>query len=232
MRKINCIIIEDEPLAAELISDYVAQIGFLNLCGVFHKAVDSIGKLQEEDIDLIFLDLHLPGIKGFDYLRTLSRAPRVIVTSAYPQYALEGYEHNVVDYLVKPIDFSRFVAAVNKLKELASPNLQPVASESKLIFTVNRKKIALLPSEIIYIESQRDYLIIHTKEREIRAKMTLAGMEQMLPNDRFIRIHKSFIVAKSGITVYDSRSVTLNGRQLPMGRNYVVHFRRHFNKKD
>lgn len=231
MRKINCIIIEDEPLAAELIADYVAQIDFLNLCGVFNKAVDSIGKLQDEDIDLIFLDLHLPGIKGFDYLRTLSRAPRVIVTSAYPQYALEGYEHNVVDYLVKPIEFSRFVAAVSKLQELSPSNLQPEVSESKLIFTENRKKIAIPPSEIIYIESQRDYLTIHTREREIRSKMTLAGMEQMLPVDQFIRIHKSFIVAKSSVTLYDSKSVTLSDTRLPLGRNYVVHFRQHFNKK-
>ena len=229
IRKINCIIIEDEPLAAEVMADYVTQINFLNLSGVFHRALDSIGRLQNEDIDLIFLDLHLPGIKGFDYLKTLSKPPSVIVTSAYPQYALEGYEHNVIDYLVKPIEFSRFVTAINKLREISSSNVPTESSESKLTFTVNRKKMAVPPSSIIYVESQRDYLTIHTKERKIRAKMTLGGIEQLLPQGHFIRIHKSFIVAKSSITLYDSKSVTLGDKSLPIGRNYVEHFRSQLN---
>lgn len=225
MPKINCLIVEDEPLAAELIADYVNQVPHLALSGICHKATDALEKIRQKSVDLLFLDLHLPGIKGFDFLRTLSDPPKVIVTTAYHQYALEGYDLDVVDYLIKPIEFPRFLKAVNKLDNLAES--VPTSVEKPITFTSNRKKIPVLPSEIFYVESQKDYVNIHLEGRIVRSKMTLQSVEAFLPALLFLRIHKSFIVSLKKIEAYKTQSVMICGVTLPIGRNYLAYFQQH-----
>ena len=215
--KTKCIIIEDEPLAAELLADYIQQIDHLELTHVFNKAIDALRILKTEAIDLIFLDLHLPGIKGFDFLATLRSSPQVIVTTAYPEHALQSYEFNVLDYLVKPIEFSRFLKAINKMEIKPAP-----IREIPLTLKENRQKVQVFPKEILYAESQRDYLKIYLKDRVITTKMTLSLFEEMIPKDHFLRIHKSFIVGTAEIQKYDHESVHLKSKKLPIGRNYKV----------
>lgn len=217
MKKIKCLIIEDEPLAAELLAGYISQIDLLELKGIYYKATDALRMLKAEEIDLIFLDLHLPGIKGFDFLSTLIYSPKVIVTTAYPQYALQGYEFNVLDYLVKPISFSRLLKAINKI-EIKEVSIQEVP----LFLKEKRQKVQVVPKDIYYVESQRDYIKVHLQDRVITTKMTLSSFEQMVSKAHFIRIHKSFMVNSTKILTFDHQHITLKMATLPIGRNYKV----------
>ncbi|MEO1052274.1 MAG: LytTR family DNA-binding domain-containing protein [Bacteroidota bacterium] len=217
MKKIKCHILEDEPLAAELLADYIQQVPYLELNGISNNAIKAQVFLKENKVDLLFLDLHLPSIKGFEFLKTLVNPPAVIVTTAYAQYALEGYELNVVDYLVKPIPLHRFLQAVSKV----SVGEADIASASKPIyFKAQRKSVSVLPNEILYIESQRDYVHIHLDDRIISCKQTLQDTGKKLSEEQFLRIHKSFIIAKRKIDSWNKRVVVVKGKELPIGRSY------------
>src|SRR4030095_5645286 len=198
MSKIKCIIIEDEPLAVKVLSDYILQVPFLELQGAFKDAILATDHLRHNNIDLIFLDIHLPKLKGMAFLKTLTHPPAVIITTAYHQYAVEGFELNVTDYLLKPFEFERFLVAVNKVKTAQSEKMQLSESqESKdhLFLNVQKKKVKLLFSEIIYIESQREYIKIVTTKKEFISKMSTHEIEALLPGHLFKRIHRSFIVS-------------------------------------
>src|SRR5687768_6506548 len=162
MSKIKCIIVEDEPLAAKVLSDYVSQVPFLELKGTFKDAILATEHLRENTVDLIFLDIHLPKLKGMAFLKTLTNPPAVIITTAYHQYAVEGFSMNVTDYLLKPIEFERFLVAVNKVKSVQRDNAPGERSEVKdyLFLNVQKKKVKILFAEILYIESQREYVKI------------------------------------------------------------------------
>nr|WP_299346449.1 LytTR family DNA-binding domain-containing protein [Allomuricauda sp.] len=216
MKKVKCHIVEDEPLAAELLEDYIAKIPFLELTGVSVTAIEASLVLKKMDIQLLFLDLHLPGIKGFDFIKGLYNPPRVIVTSAYPQYALEGYDLNVVDYLVKPIEFGRFFRAVNKLQDSSSWAVQkPV-----VYFQENRKKVPVDEDAIYFIEAQGNYVKIHLKERTISSKCSLKETLSKISSTKFLRIHKSFVVSCSKIESFNKNKIIVLGRELPVGRIY------------
>lgn len=223
MSKIKCIIIEDEPLAAKVLSDYISQVPFLQLQSTFKDAILATDYLRDNTTDLIFLDIHLPKLKGMAFLRTLPNPPAVIVTTAYHQYAVEGFDLNVTDYLLKPIEFERFLVAVTKVKTVGKEKLPSIESsgEKDFIFlNIQKKKVKVLFSEIAYIESQREYIRIVTTRQEYLSKMSTHEIEALLPAHLFRRIHRSFIISINKIEAYTAETVEVNGTSIPIGRGY------------
>ena len=220
MLKIKCIIIEDEPLAVKILSDYVSQTPFLELQGSFKDAILATDWLRHNDTDLIFLDIHLPKLKGMAFLKTLTHPPAVIITTAYHQYAVEGFDMNVKDYLLKPFEFERFLVAVNKVKTSQRKKNEREEIKDHLFVNVQKKKVKILFSEILYIESQREYIRIVTTKKEWISKMSTHEIETLLPANLFKRIHRSFIVALKKIDSYTSDTVEVNGISIPIGRDY------------
>jgi two-component system, LytTR family, response regulator len=223
MSEIKCIIVEDEPLAAKVLSDYISQVPFLKLQGTFKDAILATDYLRHNTADLIFLDIHLPKLKGMAFLKTLTHPPAVIVTTAYHQYAVEGFNLNVTDYLLKPFDFERFLIAVTKVKtsqgETQKSNESP-ETKDYLFLNVQKKKVKILFSEIVYIESQREYIKIVTTKKEYITKMSTHEIEDILPASLFKRIHRSFIVSINKIESYTAEMVEVNGISIPIGRGY------------
>ena len=223
MSKIKCIIVEDEPLAVKVLSDYISQVPFLELQGSFKDAILATDFLRSNTVDLIFLDIHLPKLKGMAFLKTLTNPPAVIITTAYHQYAVEGFNLNVTDYLLKPFEFERFLVAVTKVKATQTEKHRSnEESEAKdhLFLNVQKKKVKILFSEILYIESQREYIKIVTTKKEYISKMSTHEMEALLPANLFKRIHRSFIVSISKIESYTAEAVEINGLSIPIGRGY------------
>ena len=225
MQKYSCIIVEDEPLAAEVLQDYISQTPFLELKSVCSDAIYAMEILQKEKIDLVFLDIHLPKLKGLDFIKTLKLPPQIIITTAYQEYALQGYELNVTDYLLKPIEFSRFLTAVNKLNQqkAAIPHTNSVAGSVErayLFFNVSKKKVKVFLDEILYIESLKEYIRITTKNKSILTKFQLGQIEELLTKNNFLRIHRSFIVAKDKIDAFSATEIEISGKQIPIGRSY------------
>jgi len=225
MQTYNCIIIEDEPLAAEVLQDYIRQIPFLKLACCCTDALYAMETLQQFDIDLMFLDIHLPKMKGLDLITVLTKPPKIIITTAYQEYALQGYEFNVIDYLLKPIEFSRFLKAVNKIEQSKEIILaaRPVALPTErvyLLFNVGKKKVKVFLDEILYIESMKEYIRVNTKNKSVLTKFKLSEVEGLLSENNFLRIHRSFIVAKDKIDAFSATEVELDGKQLPIGRSY------------
>ena len=223
MSKIKCIIIEDEPLAVKILADYISQVPFLELQGTFKDAILASDYLRENSTNLIFLDIHLPKLKGMAFLKTLTHPPAVIITTAYHQYAVEGFNLNVTDYLLKPFDFERFLTAVTKVKTAQRENQKPHESEEIkdfIFLNVQKKKVKILFSEIVYIESQREYIKITTTKKEYISKMSTHEIEALLPAHLFKRIHRSFIISISKIESYTAEIVEVNGISIPIGRGY------------
>ena len=223
MYKIKCIIVEDEPLAVKILSDYILEVPFLELQQTFKDAILATGWLQQNNTDLIFLDIHLPKLKGMGFLKTLTDVPAVIITTAYHQYAVEGFELSVTDYLLKPFDFERFLIAVNKVRTAQRKNYVSNKAEEKkdyLFVNVQKKKVKILFSEIVYIESQREYIRIITTKNEYISKMGTHEIEALLPANLFKRIHRSFIISISKIESYTAEMVEANGISIPIGRDY------------
>lgn len=219
MSEIKCMIVEDEPLAAKVLAGYIAQVPFLELTGTFKNALLATEYLRGNQVDLIFLDIHLPKLKGMTFLKTLADPPPVIVTTAYHQYAVEGFELNVTDYLLKPFAFERFLQAVNKVKK-------PKQELPEFLFlNVQHKKVKIWFADILYIESQREYVRIVTTKGEYLPKMSTHEFEALLPAHNFRRIHRSFIVAIDKIAAYTSEMVDIGGTPIPVGREYrhIVH---------
>src|SRR3984885_10711574 len=225
MQTYKCIIIEDEPLAAEVLQDYIRQVPFLKLACVCSDAFYAMESLQKFEIDLMFLDIHLPRMKGLDLIKVLRNPPKIIITSAYQEYALQGYELNVIDYLLKPIEFSRFLKAVNKIaqnKEIAVPARLVAGSTERayLFFSVGKKKVKVFLDEVLYIESMKEYIRVNTKNKSVLTKFKLSQVDEMLSENNFLRIHRSFIVAKDKIEAFSATEVELGGKRLPIGRSY------------
>jgi DNA-binding LytR/AlgR family response regulator len=223
MSPIKCIIIEDEPLAVKVLSDYIMQVPYLELQGTFKDAILATDYLRDHSVDLIFLDIHLPKIKGMAFLKMLTHPPAVIITTAYHQYAVEGFDLNVTDYLLKPFDFERFLTAITKVKSAqrdAHSSNDRQDFKDHLFVTVQKKKIKILFSEILFIESQREYIRIATTKKEYISKMGTNEIEALLPPHQFKRIHRSFIVSVSKIESYTAEMVEMNGISIPVGRGY------------
>jgi two-component system LytT family response regulator len=216
MSKLRCIILEDEPLAVKVLADYIAQTPFLELQGSFKDALLAAEFLRGNTTDIMLLDIHLPRLKGMAFLRTLAQPPAVIIVSAYHQYAVEGFELNVTDYLLKPVEYERFLAAVNKVRGAA-----PVGADRDYIFIqVQKKKVKILFSDIIYIESQREYVKVRTVQGEWLTKMSTHEIEALLPGALFKRVHRSFIVAVRRIESYTAEMIEMGGISIPIGKGY------------
>lgn len=207
-------IVEDEPLATDILVEYVKRVPFLQLRATCVDAIAALEVLQRDPIDLIFLDIHLPGLKGLEFIRTLKEPPSIILTTAYHQYALEGYELSVVDYLLKPIEFMRFLEAVNKVT-------RPNAGQRKTIsIQADKKTMIVALDDIIFIEAQKEYIKIQTSNSSYLTKYALTKMEEDLDASMFMRVHRSFIVAVSRITAFSGHDVELQGKSIPIGGNY------------
>ena len=222
MSKIKCIVVEDEPLAVKVLADYISQVPFLELKGTFKDAILATEFLREHTVDLIFLDIHLPKLKGMAFLKTLVDPPAVVITTAYHQYAVEGFNLNVTDYLLKPIEFERFLVAVNKVRTAHAEKDKMTDSQEKdfIFLNVQKKKVKILFSEIVFIESQREYIRIVTTKKDYISKMSTHEIESILPSNLFKRIHRSFIVSVSKIESYTAEAVEVNGISIPIGRGY------------
>ncbi|AZA85217.1 DNA-binding response regulator [Chryseobacterium lactis] len=221
-KKYNCIVVEDEPIAAEILENFISRDPALNLVGKSTNAVHASNLLSIHDVDLIFLDLHLPVVKGFDFLRKLKNPPFVIVTTAYHQYAVEGFELDITDYLMKPIPYDRFATAIAKFKYLmeAEDALLEVAERDYIFISSGKKQIKIILQDIYYIESLREYIHIHTKSETLTFKTPISKIEESLSSAMFTRIHKSYIVSQSKIEVKSANMIQVNGKKLPVGRTY------------
>ncbi|AOM78170.1 LytR/AlgR family response regulator transcription factor [Pedobacter steynii] len=225
MEPYKCIIIEDEPLAAEILQDYITDVPFLKLKKTYADAISALDDLSNNDIDVIFLDINLPKLKGLDFIQTLKNPPHIIITTAYHEYALQGYELNVVDYLLKPIEFSRFLKAANKLKQLSSgkPETSAVftpAGKEYIFVNTSKKQVKIYFREILYIESLKEYVRIFTIDKVITTRFQLGQIEEQLPKNNFLRIHRSYIVSTEKINAYTSTEIEIQNKQLPIGRTY------------
>lgn len=230
MQKYTCIIVEDEPLASEVLQDYIGQIPFLELKESFTDALFATEYLNNHTVDLIFLDIHLPKLKGLDFISTLNHPPHIIMTTAYHEYALKGFDLNVLDYLLKPIDFNRFLKAVNKLSGMEHSKLIPTERKS-LFFNVNKKNVRIYLDEILYIESLKEYVRIVTSNKSIVTKFQLGQIENLLTHQDFVRIHRSFIISIQKIEAFTATDVEINGKLIPIGRGYKDELTELLNKK-
>lgn len=221
-KRYKCLIIEDEPLAAEILSTFIVMDEELELIEICSDAIHANTLLKSEHIDLLFLDLHLPILKGFDFLRKFENPPLVIVTTAYHEYALEGFELDVLDYLLKPIPLGRFQKSVYKFKQFlkAQEALIEFAEREFIVVNIAKRAHKIYLNEILYIESFREYIVIHTKTANIKVKMAISKIENILDNSKFKRVHKSFIVSLEKIEIKSSAELIVNGTKIPIGRTF------------
>jgi len=225
--KIKCLVVDDEPPARDIIKQYIEDTPMLHLQGECANAIQAISFLQQHETDLIFLDIRMPQLSGTDFLKTITHPPKVIFTTAHAEYALEGYELDVVDYLLKPIRFDRFLKAVNKAYQHAVvrtvPERLPAETEKKELFVyfrADRKMIKVMLSDIHYIESMKDYIKVVTGKETIITKQSISSVEAMLPEDQFIRTHRSFLVSAAAIHSYNSELITIGKTEIPIGKLY------------
>lgn len=225
---INCIAIDDEPLALELLEDNIAQVPYLNLAGKCSNAIDALKLLKEINVDLVFLDIQMPGLTGLQLIQSLTIKPMFILITAYEKFAVEGFNLNVVDYLVKPVSLDRFIMACNKaleLYELKKGNVTAGGRKEDDYFFINvdYSRVKVMYNNVIWIEGLKDYIKIYLKHtaKPIVARLSLKSLEDELPPSTFIRIHKSYIVSKNFISSVKKSSVVLeNKTELPVGENY------------
>jgi DNA-binding LytR/AlgR family response regulator len=221
---IRCIIVDDEPLAIEILESYVAKVEQLQLVSTFRNAVSAFTFLQQHSVDLIFLDIQMPKLSGIDFLKTLKNAPKVIFTTAFRDYALQGFELEIVDYLLKPIPFDRFLKAVAKVLHQPAPSITTskpdVVPDNYVYFKVDKKMIKTKMADVLYIESIKDYVKVKTPEREIVTQQKISYLEESLPREQFLRIHRSFIVNLEKIDAYSATDVEIGKHSIPIGRNY------------
>jgi DNA-binding LytR/AlgR family response regulator len=219
----KCIIVDDEPLAIEILESYVARIDDLELTGTFRNAIAAFTFVQQHHVDLIFLDIEMPKLSGIEFLKTLKHHPKVIITTAYRDYAIEGFELEVIDYLLKPIPFERFLKSVGKVLSsradvAAVPS--PVAQDSFIYFKVDKKMVKTKIADILYIESIKDYVKVRTTDKEIITQQKISYLEESLPRTQFLRVHRSFIVNLDKIDAYTATDVEISKFKVPIGRNY------------
>jgi DNA-binding LytR/AlgR family response regulator len=224
---LNCLVIDDEPPAREIIRRYIEKMPVLRIAGECSNALESISFLQQNEIDLIFLDIRMPQMNGNQFLKTIKNSPPVIFTTAHIEYALEGYELDVIDYLLKPVKFERFVKAVNKAfiaNGHSVVDIKPVIEtgngENFVYFRSERKMVKVMLQDIFYIESMKDYVKVYTADGVIITKQSLNSVESMLPAKEFIRSHRSFIVSLSKVKSYTHEIMEINKNEIPIGKFY------------
>ncbi|WP_074406236.1 MULTISPECIES: LytR/AlgR family response regulator transcription factor [Aquimarina] len=231
----NCITIDDEPLAHKVIKNYCANLSFLNVVKECYSAFEAMNYLNDNQVDLIFLDINMPKLKGLDFLRTLSNPPLIIVTTAYQEYAIEGYELNILDYLLKPFSFERFLKAINKAQSQkkmidslqngtenqVSSNPKNTVNQNDSIFIKGDKKVHQIQlNSILYLESLGSYVKIHLENETITSLDRLTNFENTLPKNQFLRIHRSYIIALKKIQTIEGNRLKITGIDIPIGNVY------------
>lgn len=221
MKVINCIIVDDEPLAIALMKKHVGLIPELNLVTTCASAVDAFSALQEHEIDLLFLDIEMPIMTGKEFLETVKIRPAVILTTAYREYAVDSYEWNVIDYLLKPISFPRFLKAFQKFKQENVSPLTPTSSTKidHIYVNANKKQVKILFHEVLYIESIKDYIRIHLNEGSIVTKEKISAFVKKLPS-QFLRVHRSYVVNIDFISAFTANDVEIKNKEIPIGVSY------------
>ncbi|RIJ42874.1 LytR/AlgR family response regulator transcription factor [Pontibacter oryzae] len=228
--KLRCMIVDDEPLALDVLETFIERLDNLELVCRCNNAVEAYTCLQNEHIDLLFLDIQMPKLTGIDFLKSLAHPPRVIFTTAYRDYAVEGFELNAVDYLLKPIAFERFLKAVSKVSAsepfpaAATPTTTPASAqpyqEAFIYLKADKKMVKVMLADILYIESLKDYIRVKTDSKEIISYQKISFLEEKLPADKFLRIHRSFIVALDKIQAFSATAVDIGKTEIPIGRFY------------
>ena len=231
--QIKCIIVDDEPMARDVVRRYVQKISTLKLVGEFGNAIEATIFLQEQSVDMIFLDIKMPQLSGTEFVRSLRNVPKIIFTTAHKEYAHEGFELDVIDYLLKPIRFDRFLRAVNKafpqklqevevITSVASEENKPATSF--IYLRVDRKMIKVLLDDVLYIESDKDYVKVFTGKGFIITRQTIASVEAMLSESQFIRVHRSYIVSLNKLKSYTAETVEIGNKEIPIGKLYRNNF--------
>lgn len=233
--EIKTLIVDDEPHAIDIIEKYIANFPDLQLVAKCNNAVQAFQILQRNKIDLLFLDIKMPGLLGTDLVRTLTNPPRIIFTTAYQDYALEGFDLNAVDYLLKPIPFDRFLKAMDKVFNGYKPDhlsvtphspASTVKNDSFVYLRVDRKNVKLNVDDIYWVESLKDYIKVVLADKTYISKQKISILEKLVPEDKFVRIHRSFLVSIEKIQSYHSFAIEILGKELPVGRNYKDQLRK------
>jgi len=233
----NCLIVDDERPALELLADNVRQVSFLKLVATARSATEAFGILAEHTIDLIFLDIQMPGINGLEFLRTLRHPPLVIMVTAYQEHALDGFELDVVDYLVKPAAFPRFLKAVQKAQNVfklkQQAQLRPAEGADHVFVNANYSLVKVTISEITFIEGLKDYVRINlTSGKNVITRLGLKAVEEKLDDVRFMRIHKSYIIALDKIDSIQKSQLIIQGKEIPIGEGYRQFLQSYINSKN
>ncbi|RLD57529.1 MAG: DNA-binding response regulator [Bacteroidetes bacterium] len=224
--RIKCLIIEDEPIAREVLRDYIGKLDDFKIAGEFENALEALSFMKQNRVDLIFLDINMPQLSGIEFLRSLSHPPKTIITTAHRKYALEGFDLQVLDYLLKPYSFERFFQAIEKYYEtLAYPvtlhNIDsPISSTAYLYLKDNRKTYKVYLSDISLIESKGEYVQVRSGKKVVMTRSSLTAIEQLLPNDQFIRTHNSFIVSIDHISAFTASTIEVGETEIPISRKY------------
>ncbi|MBL0138243.1 MAG: response regulator transcription factor [Bacteroidetes bacterium] len=229
MNPLKCFIIDDEPLARKGIEEYVNEIDFLTLSGKAENPVKAFSFLCEHKVDLIFLDIQMPKMSGIDFIRNMKNPPMVIITTAFPEYAIESYELDILDYLLKPVPLDRFIKACNKaydyylLKKLLPENSglsKPNAQDNHFYIKNGNKFDKICFDQVLYIEAMENYVLIETKEKKYITYLTFKGIEASLPPDLFVKVHKSYLVALHAIESINGNEINVSNKQIPISRNF------------
>jgi DNA-binding LytR/AlgR family response regulator len=227
--KLNCIIVDDEPAARNGLAEDIKDIGFITVCGLAANAFEALDLINKLSPDLIFLDVDMPVLSGLDFLRLIKVKPMVVITTAYPQYALDGYDHGVVDYLLKPISLERLAIACDKALQLHSYRNQSLSENippGHFFIKCNGKMERIDFNEILYIEAANNYIFIHTNSKRYMVYRTLKGIAGQLPQNKFVRVHKSFIVARDQIQQVSADEIVVNNVNIPLSRNFKSNFQK------
>ncbi|MEI9911057.1 MAG: LytTR family DNA-binding domain-containing protein [Bacteroidota bacterium] len=224
--KINCIIIDDEPLARKGLKEYIADVDFLQLTGEFDNPVKAMVMLAKEETQLLFLDIQMPKITGLDFFKAMQHPPPVIFTTAFPQYALEGFELNALDYLVKPISFDRFLKAAMRAKEfyeVRQKNISEASAEvvapGYFFIKADNKLVKIFYDDVLFAEALQNYVVIHTSDKKYMTYLTFKSVEDYLPADKFIKTHKSYIIAAAKIDSIEANDIRIGPHHIPVSRN-------------
>lgn len=221
---IQCLLVDDESPAIDLLKSHIKMLTDLKVIASCYSAVEAFEIIKKKKIDLLFLDIEMPVLTGINFLKTLQHPPKVIITTAYREYALEGYDLDIVDYLLKPISFNRFVKAIDRYYERTQlpekQNIKPISNNTFFYVNVNKKHIKIVFKDIIYIESLKDYVRIHTTQQKIVVKSNIGKIDVQLPSILFIRTHRSYIVAIDKITAYTQKDIEIGAIEIPVGSSY------------
>jgi DNA-binding LytR/AlgR family response regulator len=219
---INCLVVDDEPIARHGLLEHIKQIDFLHPVAECKSALDAAGWLQKSKIDVIYLDIQMPKLTGIDFIKNSPSLPAVIFTTAYPEYAIEGYELDVLDYLLKPISFNRFLKSALKAQEFLCSRTKHelIASDDFFFIKCNQKIEKIMMADVLYIEGMSNYIIVHTKQKKYIIYLTFKGIEEQLPDHLFLRIHKSFLVSMNAIQSIEANEIKLEKITLPLSKNY------------